>query len=53
VITIKNGIRVIVYLGKSKGERCDGEHDFSSSDEHVLWQLPQHVQAVWRGDDYV
>ncbi len=48
-----NVIKVVVYLGKSKRECCDGEHDFAGGDDHVLWQLPQHVQAVWRGDDHV
>jgi len=49
-----NVIRVIVvYLGESKGERRNGEHDLAGSDDHVLRQLPQHVQAVGRGDDHI
>ena len=49
-----NVIRVvIVYLGESKGECRNGEHDLAGGDDHVLRQLPQHVQAVGRGDDHV
>ncbi len=42
-----------MYLGESKGERRDGEHDFAGRDDHVLRQLPQHVQAIGRGDDHI
>ncbi len=34
------------YLWVGELQTSDGEHDFSSSDEEILWNLPSDVNIV-------
>ena len=41
------------YLSEGEGKHGDGQHDLAGSDENVLRDLPQHMQAVGRCDDHI
>jgi hypothetical protein len=43
-------LKRIFYLSESKLKTGNGEHDFTSSDDKVLRNKPQHVDVVFRRD---
>ena len=38
------------YLSKRKLQTGDGEENFSSSQNEVLWKQPEHVHWIWRSN---